>query len=268
LSGSTTDVRWSLQAPDGSTVFDAFFIDQEVTLALTGAYRLEVRGQGADGSGAYSFSLQAAPANRAPVAEDDAVETEHGAVVRIDVLANDSDPDGDELTLEGVTEPAHGTAAIDGDRVTYAPEAGFAGTDSFTYTLTAGRGGSAGATVTVTVQDPPNRPPSITEIADRQNTVGDRVALQVEAEDADGDALEYAAAGLPPGLRIDSQSGLIAPTGPPQTTKAPTCGAFAQCAEEDSNLHPVIPDQALNLVTRVSYPSGSCQIVRLVRRRG
>ena len=33
-----------------------------VTLALTGAYRLQVRGQGADGSGAYSFSLQAAPA--------------------------------------------------------------------------------------------------------------------------------------------------------------------------------------------------------------
>ena len=50
--------------------------------------------------------------------------------------------------------------------------------------------------------------------------------------------------------------------------KAPPCGAFASCAEEDSNLHPVIPDQALNLVTRVSYPSGSCQIVRLVRRRG
>jgi len=30
---------------------------------------------------------------------------------------------------------------------------------------------------------------------------------------------------------------------------------FHVCAEEDSNLHPVIPDQALNLVTRVSYPS-------------
>jgi hypothetical protein len=38
-------------------------------------------------------------------------------------------------------------------------------------------------------------------------------------------------------------------------TKAPPCGAFARCAEEDSNLHPVIPDQALNLLTRLSYPS-------------
>jgi hypothetical protein len=36
---------------------------------------------------------------------------------------------------------------------------------------------------------------------------------------------------------------------------APWNGAFRRCAEEDSNLHPVFPDQALNLVTRVSYPS-------------
>ena len=39
------------------------------------------------------------------------------------------------------------------------------------------------------------------------------------------------------------------------TTKAPHTAPFRECAEEDSNLHPVIPDQALNLVTRVSYPS-------------
>ena len=38
-------------------------------------------------------------------------------------------------------------------------------------------------------------------------------------------------------------------------TKAPRTRGFRECAEEDSNLHPVIPDQALNLVTRLSYPS-------------
>src|SRR3954467_10158958 len=41
---------------------------------------------------------------------------------------------------------------------------------------------------------------------------------------------------------------------PTRTTKAPRTQGFRRCAEEDSNLHPVIPDQALNLVTRVSYP--------------
>jgi hypothetical protein len=54
---------------------------------------------------------------------------------------------------------------------------------------------------------------------------------------------------------------------PLATRKAPLCRAF-RCAEEDSNLHPVIPDQALNLVTRLSYPSQSRQIVRSVRESG
>ena len=41
----------------------------------------------------------------------------------------------------------------------------------------------------------------------------------------------------------------------PQAAKPPANAGLSLCAEEDSNLHPVIPDQALNLVTRVSYPS-------------
>jgi hypothetical protein len=45
-----------------------------------------------------------------------------------------------------------------------------------------------------------------------------------------------------------------------QNDEALPFGTSAQCAEENSNLHPVIPDQALNPVTRVSYPSGSRQI--------
>ena len=52
-----------------------------------------------------------------------------------------------------------------------------------------------------------------------------------------------------------------------QTRKAPLRRAF-RCAEEDSNLHPVIPDQALNLVTRLSYASVACQIVRIVPKCG
>src|SRR3954452_2268411 len=41
----------------------------------------------------------------------------------------------------------------------------------------------------------------------------------------------------------------------PAGAGTPRCAGDSSCAEEDSNLHPVIPDQALNLVTRVSYPS-------------
>jgi hypothetical protein len=54
---------------------------------------------------------------------------------------------------------------------------------------------------------------------------------------------------------------------PLTTRKAAFCRAF-RCAEEDSNLHPVSLDQAINLARRVSYPSESRQIVRIVPPRG
>jgi hypothetical protein len=49
----------------------------------------------------------------------------------------------------------------------------------------------------------------------------------------------------------------------PRTQKAPPCGAFARCAEEDSNLHPVIPDQALNSGTRASFPPNRAKLSEL-----
>ena len=76
------------------------------------------------------------------------------APVTIPVLANDSDPDGDPLTVQSVTTT--GTAsgvviAADRQTVSYVPAPGFAGTDTFRYTVTDGRGGSDSAIVAVTV---------------------------------------------------------------------------------------------------------------------
>jgi hypothetical protein len=68
--------------------------------------------------------------------------------------------------------------------------------------------------------------------------------------------------------RSRSWAGPLASPRDPRTTKAPTCRAFARCAEEDSNLHPVIPDQALNLVTQSGDPSKSCSSVQIVWSRG
>ena len=90
--------------------------------------------------------------NRSPTPVDDSVRTGRDQPVDIDVRANDSDPDGDALTVDSVTQPQHGSAAIQPDgTVRYTPASGFEGSDSFTYTIGDGRGGTATAEVSVIV---------------------------------------------------------------------------------------------------------------------
>lgn len=92
-----------------------------------------------------------APVNHPPVARDDAATTAINKAVTINVLANDNDEDGDPLTVAAVTNPQNGTVAWSGGLATYKPNRGFKGKDTFTYTVSDGRGGADTATVTVTV---------------------------------------------------------------------------------------------------------------------
>lgn len=98
--------------------------------------------------------------NRCVVATDDAATAAGGVATTIDVLANDTDPDGDKLTLESVSVPANGTATVSGGKVIYTPKAGFAGQDSFTYTVTDGKcSKTATVRVTVSATQPPAQGP-------------------------------------------------------------------------------------------------------------
>ena len=86
------------------------------------------------------------------MAVDDTATTPLDTAVEVRVLANDTDADeGDELSVASVTDPAHGTAVAAADgTVTYTPDAGYTGDDSFDYVVTDGTGDDTG-TVTVTV---------------------------------------------------------------------------------------------------------------------
>src|SRR5581483_12272423 len=89
-----------------------------------------------------------------PVAADDSASVAAGSgPTTIAVLANDSDPDGDALAIESVTQGVHGAVAITGggSGLTYQPAAAYSGPDSFSYTVSDGQGGSASASVSVTV---------------------------------------------------------------------------------------------------------------------
>ena len=96
--------------------------------------------------------------NVVPQATDDAFVTDPDTALIIDVdadlLGNDTDANGDPLSLDGFTQPANGTVVDNGDgTLTYTPNAGHSGADTFTYTVTDGTDTDT-ATVTVTVPTP------------------------------------------------------------------------------------------------------------------
>ena len=88
----------------------------------------------------------------APIANNDTATTDEDTPVDIDVLANDSEPDGDTLNINSVTQGTHGTVSVNPNKTLhYAPASNYFGTDSFTYTIDDGHGGTATATVDVTI---------------------------------------------------------------------------------------------------------------------
>lgn len=138
--GFTTDARGSARPCD--------------QLAIANA----AGGDGAD-IGAFEVQGTCAAVNVPPDAADDnaSVAEDSGANV-VDVLANDTDGNGDTLTVTGITQGAHGSVANNGTSVSYTPDPNFFGSDSFTYTIDDGHGETDTATVHVTVtnvNDPP-----------------------------------------------------------------------------------------------------------------
>ncbi|MGB3402776.1 MAG: Ig-like domain-containing protein [Microcoleaceae cyanobacterium] len=90
-----------------------------------------------------------------PVAVDDEVTVPANAILNVKVLNNDTDPDGDPLNLLEFDSTSNngGTVTLDGDTLLYIPAADFTGVDTFTYTISDGKGGTDTATVTITVTE-------------------------------------------------------------------------------------------------------------------
>jgi hypothetical protein len=91
--------------------------------------------------------------NDPPIAVADTAAVATGQSVTIPVLANDTDPEGDPLVLTGFRAGPLGTVRREGNTLVYTPRIVTGGTDTVTYTIADGRGGTATGSVTVTIQD-------------------------------------------------------------------------------------------------------------------
>lgn len=138
------------------------------------------------GEHAIKLARSLVPANRAPVAGDDSATTPEDTAVSVAVLANDSDPDNDQLSVSAVGAAGHGSTTIEpAGTVRYVPDANFAGSDAFTYTIADEDGATSTAAVAVNVM-PVNDVP--VAAADAATTVeGIAVAVHVTANDSDID---------------------------------------------------------------------------------
>jgi VCBS repeat-containing protein len=117
-----------------------------------------------------TVSITVVPVNDAPQAIDDSASTNEETAVIIGVLANDTDVEGNSLSVTAVTQGANGAVIINPDNsITYTPSLNFVGTDSFTYSVSDGNGGTDSATVNVTVANVNDTP-----------TAGDDAATVVE----------------------------------------------------------------------------------------
>ena len=128
--------------------------------------------------------------NRPPAARDDSATIPEDSTLNLDapgLLGNDSDPNGDALTVRLAAEPAHGTLALHADgSFTYTPAKDYFGPDSFTYVADDGAYDSDKATVTLTITPINDAPSAIADtFATGEDTVLTIPAPGVLANDQD-----------------------------------------------------------------------------------
>jgi hypothetical protein len=138
--------------------------------------------------------------NDPPVAVDDTATTTEDTAATLTaatLLANDTDGDGDTLTITAVGGATNGTVALAGTTVTFTPAANFAGTAGFDYTVSDGTATDTGrVTVTVTaVNDPPVAVDDTATTAEDTAATLTAATLLANDTDGDGDTLTITAVG-------------------------------------------------------------------------
>jgi hypothetical protein len=157
------EFTWSAAGLPTGAMIDAVTGTVTGSLVEVGVFEVIISAtdtRGGVGSVGFTWTVSPEP-NQPPTAIDDATaltitelddgDDDGGAAVRIEVLGNDSDPDGDPLTVVSVTDPEVGDVRVADGVIVFTPPEGWIGTVIFTYTVADPTGDRASAEVTVTV---------------------------------------------------------------------------------------------------------------------
>ncbi len=148
-------------------------------------------------SATATVSITVSPVNDAPVAKADSAVTKEDNAVSIPVLANDTDVDGDKLSLRSVTQSAHGKVSMNGVQAVYTPAANYNGTDSFKYTVADGNGGTASSTVSITISPVNDAPVARADSLTIPEDTKAAIDMLANDTDVDGDSLTVTSLGQP-----------------------------------------------------------------------
>lgn len=144
-------------------------------------------GQG--GTDVATVNISVSPLNDAPAANDDGAEVTEDGTVLITVLANDVDVDGDTLTIDSYTQGTHGGVSQEGSSLRYVPADGYVGSDSFTYTIGDGNGGTDTATVCVSVGSVNDAPAAGDDACEVNEDSTVLISVLANDDDVEGDVL-------------------------------------------------------------------------------
>ncbi len=164
---------------------------------------------GTGGTATGTVTVAVTPVPDAPVANPDAMTIAEDGVASVDVLANDTDADGDTIIVASFTQPAHGVVNITDGVATYTPAGNFNGADAFTYTLDDGTGGTATGTVSITVTPVNDAPVAVDDtinVAEETPTV---IPAAANDTDVDGDQLVVTVTTQPLHGTVQLVSGVI-----------------------------------------------------------
>ncbi|HHG3048796.1 TPA: tandem-95 repeat protein [Vibrio parahaemolyticus] len=144
-----------------------------------------------------SANLDILPINDAPNAENDVITTEEDTAVTIDVLVNDSDVEGDVLSIQSASVPSEqGSVDIVDGKLVFTPAENFNGEATITYIVTDGDLTDE-AKVTVTVTPVNDSPVAVDDTTSIQEDTAVTIDVLTNDTDVDGDKLSIESASVP-----------------------------------------------------------------------